>query len=116
MIDFIQSICESEIEFISNLDYGQDNEKHHIALKNLIFNQACKALSEQYWFPMEVIELGSSALIKGHEKEYTICTLLVLINQPENVNSKFNTQCSNYDALPNEYRDLIVNAYEQLAC
>ena len=113
MIDFIQSISENEIEYIANLDYGQDNEKHKVALKNLIFNQVCKSLPEQHWFPMEVIELGSYSLSKGHEKEYTICTLLLLMNVPDDINNLFESQSKTYDLLPNKYRDLIVSAYER---
>ncbi len=116
MIEFIQSISESEIEYISSLDYGQDSEKHQIALKDVIFKQSCETLQEQYWFPMEVIELGSSALIKGHEKEYAICTLLYLMNNPGGTNIKFESQCTYYDSLPTKYRDMIIEAYELYDC
>jgi len=111
MIEFIQSISENEMEFISGLDYGQESEKHYEALKELIFNQSCKVTDKQYWFPLEVVELGSYSLQQGHEKEFTICTLLVLLNKPEDLDYKFESGASNYDLLPKKYKKLILDTY-----
>ena len=111
MIEFIQSISENEMEFISALDYKQETEKHCAALREVIFNQSCKVTDQQYWLPLEVIELASYSLQQGHEKEFTICTLLVLLNNPEDVNYNFENGASNYDLLPNKYKKLILNTY-----
>ncbi|MCP4325329.1 MAG: hypothetical protein GY787_26485 [Alteromonadales bacterium] len=111
MIEFIQSISENELEFIAGLDYGQESERHYAALKEVIFNQSCKVTDKQCWFPLEVIELGSYSLQQGHEKEFTICTLLVLLNNPEDVNYNFENGASNYDLLPNKFKKLILDTY-----
>lgn len=112
MIEFIRSISEEEIDFISQLDYRQEVEKHKEALNKVIFEQAGLATESQYWFPYEVIELGANTLTKGHEREFTICTLLVLLNSPDEKDDKFNSQASNYDLLPKKYQELIFKAIE----
>ena len=111
MIEFIQSISENEMEFIAGLDYGQESERHYAALKEVIFNQSCKITEKKCWFPLEVIELGSNSLQQGHEKEFTICTLLVLLNNPEDVDYDFESSASNYDLLPNKYKKIILDTY-----
>jgi len=115
MIEFIQTITDSELDFISGLDYKQETEKHKAALKEVIFNQSCTVIEGQEWFPFEVIELGAHWLQKGHEKEFTICTLLVLLNGCEDIDHKFECRAADYDLLPMKYRDSILNMYEQLA-
>ena len=111
MIEFIQSISDSELEFISGLDYKQDIDKHFEGLKEVIFGQSCRVTDEQFWFPFEVVELGSHSIQTGHEREFTICTLLVLLNEPEDIDYKFECRSSDYDLLPNKLRDLILEAY-----
>ena len=112
MIEFIRSITEDEIEFISKLDYEQDSSEHAAALRKVIFEQSGKVLESQYWFPLEVLELGANDLISGHEREFTICTLLVLLNSPDEKYEKLESSASYYDQLPEEYRDLILQVLE----
>ena len=64
MIKFIKSISEDELRFIAGLDYGCDEDKHYSSLKKLIFSQECIGIEDQYWYPFEVVELGSHWLQK----------------------------------------------------
>ena len=121
VVKFIQSISEDELDFISQLDYGEASDKHLVALKQVIFEADCKLSNEldQSWYPYEVIELGSHVLKEGHEKEFTICTLLVLYavitGYDISTDAHYNLECraSDYDKLPNEYSDFIVTAYRE---
>ena len=111
MIEFIQTISEHEIEFIANLDYKQEAEKHIAALNKVVFEQNCETTEEQYWFPLEVIELGANSLKSGHEKEFVVCTLLAFINSPDSAEFKFDANVNNYDLLPESQRNMILETY-----
>jgi len=74
----VTSITESEPTFIAGLDYGQKQDQHLDALRKVIFEQDGVSTRPQYWFPYEVIELGAHSLESGHEREFAICTLLVV--------------------------------------
>ena len=122
MIKFIQTITESELKYISELDYGEESEKHLEALKKVIFEQAGVVKEEQFWCPYEVIELGSNSLKKGHEREFAICTLLVALNVKEGTDSatdleyKLETHSNEYDQLPKELSELVLKSYAQAGC
>jgi hypothetical protein len=111
MIEFIQTLCEQEIEFIANLDYKQDSEKHMATLNKVIFEQNGETTEDQYWFPLEVIELGANSMKFGHEKEFVVCTLLAFINSPDSAEFKFDANVENYDLLPEKLRNMILEAY-----
>lgn len=110
MIEFIKSISEKEIKFISKLDCKQDVERHKEALNKVIFDQAGVIGESQVWFPYEVIELGANALVQGHEKEFTVCTLLVLLNAPDEKKALFDAQAKSHELLPQKYQELIFEA------
>ena len=74
----ISSITEDELAFIGALNYGQQSDQHLVALRRLIFEQGGIPTAGQIWFPYEVIELGAHHLQPGHEREFAICTLLVI--------------------------------------
>lgn len=122
MINFIQTITDSELKFISELDYGEKSEKHLEALKKVIFEQDGVVKEEQFWCPYEVIELGSNSLKKGHEREFTICTLLVALNVKEgtdlstDLEHKLEAHSTEYDLLPKELSELVLKSYEQAGC
>lgn len=119
MIKFIQSVTENELRFISNLDYGCDAGLHYEALKLVIFEQNCLSKHEQIWYPDEVIELGANWLQPGHEREFTICTLLVIHNvlvggdDRHDLAYKFENHATDYDQLPEEQRALVLSSFEQ---
>ncbi|MEM7359899.1 MAG: hypothetical protein AAF431_12435 [Pseudomonadota bacterium] len=119
IIDFIQTLTEEELRFISNLDYGCGAEKHFVVLKKVIFGQDGVGNYDQSWYPYEVIELGANWLQPGHEKEFTACTLLVIHNVMKgndgstDLDYKFESHAKDYDQLPEKYRSLVLAAYEQ---
>jgi hypothetical protein len=114
-----RSVTESELAFIAGLDYGQDAPRHLEALRVVCFSQEGIVSSEQQWFPYEVIELGSHSLRPGHEREFAICTLLVLANVAAGVDTstdvqgKFGDRAADYDRLSTELREEILNAYKR---
>lgn len=118
IIELIQSVSESELRFISNLDYACDNERHYQALRQVIFEQECIGNAGQLWHPAEVYELGSNWLQEGHEREFTICTLLVIHNAIQgsdcytDLEAKFDNHAWEYDKLPEHLKNVILSAYE----
>lgn len=116
-VDFIKAAKESELEWISRLDYGSGCQEHFLALNKLIFAQNCIGNSDQLWYPLEVVELGSHGLQQGKEREFVICTLLAIVNYMDgplgyiDLDMKLNERAADYDALPGPWRDLIVQAY-----
>lgn len=76
----INSISETEIDYICHADRGMDIERHKVELKKVIFEQNGLITDKQYWFPYETIELASYVLDKGHEREFAICNCIVAKN------------------------------------
>ena len=113
----ISSATYSELDFIARRDYGVESEKHLGALRRVIFEQSGIPLSGQEWFPYEVIELGAHHLQAGHEREFAICTLLVIgaveagFDTSTDLSQKFHDRAADYDALPVSLRDEILAAY-----
>lgn len=77
-MDLVQTISEGELSFIAGLDYGQDQDRHETALQLVIRRQGGNFNEGQRWFPYEVVELGAHHLQTGHEREFAICTILVI--------------------------------------
>jgi hypothetical protein len=77
---FIKSLTEDEIWFIAGLDYKADLEKHYSALKKVLVRNGNIEMATENWFPYEVIELGANDLIPGHQREFTACLLIVMMN------------------------------------
>ncbi len=119
MHPLISTVTDSELRFIAERDYGQGADEHSVALHQVIFEQRGVPSKEQYWYPYEVVELGSHALEPGHEREFALCTLLVLeaalggFDRNVNLAEKLARMARDYDALPPELRDVILQAYER---
>lgn len=78
---FLKSLTEQERNFISNLDYTANHERHRAELDKVIENGGLVYFIYQgCWYPYEVIELGTNVLMKGHEREFTACVIIVLMN------------------------------------
>jgi hypothetical protein len=113
----VQSITENELAYISAADYGQDARKHLDALHEVIFRQGGKLQGDQHWFPYEVVELVAHAGKAGHEREFAICTLLVIeavvsgFDTMTDLAEKFDERARDYDALPEQLRNEILSAY-----
>jgi hypothetical protein len=78
MHPFLYTATPTELAFISGLDYGQDKERHYDELSELVFARNGQFKEGEYWFPLEVVELGANSIKPGHEREFVICCLLVL--------------------------------------
>ena len=113
----IESITEEELQFISAADYEQDIEKHYKALKKLIFEQKGIINNEQSWFPYEVIELSSNSLKEHHEREFVICTLLIILNVnagtdlTNDLEYKFSSFSGEYAKLSKPLSELILSEF-----
>lgn len=114
----ITSVTESELAYVASLNYGLEAQKHLAALRTVIFEQEGQFQESQRWLPYEVVELGAHALAPGHEREFAICTLLVVaavrsgFDSATSLSAKFGTQAASYDALPSVLREEVLNAYE----
>lgn len=114
----VQTLSVNELAFIAALDYGTGVERHFAALRSVCFDQAGIITEDQQWYPYEVIELGAHWLQDGHEREFAICTLLVLANvaagvdRSTNVQAKLSDRAADYDRLPADLREEILNAYQ----
>lgn len=76
----IQSITQDEIAYIAKMDYGQDVDKHILALNQLIFEQNGLITDNQYWYPYEVVELAHYYVEPDHERAFAICNCLIAKN------------------------------------
>jgi hypothetical protein len=118
----VQSATESELSYIASLDYGQDAQRHLEALKAVLFEQHGLFRDGQAWYPYEVVELGSHSLAKGHEREFAICTLLVIeavrtgFDSGTDLVEKLGERAADYDALPIALREDILSAYSAAEC
>jgi hypothetical protein len=114
----VQSITDEELAHIATLDYGQDSQQHLKALRSVIFEQDGELQNEQTWHPYEVIELCTHSLKPCHEREFAICTLLVIqavasgLDSSTDLSAKLNDRAKDYDYLPPDLRDTILNAYQ----
>ncbi|MEH6415785.1 hypothetical protein [Pseudomonas sp. CGJS7] len=118
--ELLKSLTHAELRFIAKSDYGVNADVHLEALKQLIASQDRVPTRGQHWYPYEVIELCASSLTPGHEREFTACTLLVLhavasgYDTSTWVDEKLADRAKNYDALPVEFRDAILDAYQRI--
>ena len=118
----IRSISESELSYIAALDYGQESQRHLDSLRAMIFGQDGSLHQGQFCYPYEVIELGTHVLSSGHEREFTICTLLVIqavvegVDSSTDLSAKFADRAQDYDTLPTTLRDEILRAYQVAGC
>jgi hypothetical protein len=117
MLDhLIATITDDELRFIASADYGQDIDTHMAALRR-VFEQKGKFEADQSWHPYEVVELTSHTLKPGHEREFALCTLLILqavadgADRHTDLELKFDDRAADYQALPPELRDAILAAY-----
>lgn len=117
MNPLIQSISEQELDFIAALDYGRDREKHLAALKQLIYGQNGILSETQFWYPYEVIELGSNQLQPGHEREFAICTLLIIsaitagTDKTKDLDQFLEEKSDYISSLPQDLYDSIVESW-----
>ncbi|SFG83783.1 hypothetical protein SAMN05518865_1202 [Duganella sp. CF458] len=117
MHPFVFTANPAELAFISGLDYGQDKARHYAELNKLVFEHQGKFKDGEFWFPLEVIELGANSIKPGHEREFVICCLLVL-SAIDSGHCLSHDRESKYAAiepmlfqLPDEFAGLLMEAY-----
>ena len=76
----LSRLSDDKIKFIASLDYGADKDKHFQALQNVISRGGNVIMESEYWFPYEVIELGSYSLVGNHQREFIACISIVAHN------------------------------------
>ncbi|MEI8289305.1 MAG: hypothetical protein WCH99_07515 [Verrucomicrobiota bacterium] len=117
----LNSLSDSERDFIAGLDYGAEREAHRKALDTVIEHAGDVDFNaEGYWFPYEVIELGKNWLQEGHEREFAACMGIVLRNIQagrDRSNDLDYTLTQHYDSiqqLPADLRELIDSLIEAI--
>ncbi|CAN5164965.1 hypothetical protein BH10PSE17_BH10PSE17_04630 [soil metagenome] len=117
IVDAVGEVSSSEIEFIASLDYDVEATRHEAELRSVLFEQGGRFTKDQHWFPYEVIELGANVLVEGREREFTICTLLLVeavkhgSDKSTDLDTKFGAMHGVYECLPATLRDAILIAY-----
>jgi hypothetical protein len=113
----IDSLSEDELRFIASADYGEETDIHLLELRKLIRDQRGILSKDQLWHPYEVIELRANALVRGHERVFAACTLIVIravasgYDRATVLDWKLSQHAADYDLLPLELRDLVLDAY-----
>lgn len=113
----LKTITDEELTFVAGLDYGEGTDLHRAELQKLIFEQDGDMTRDQYWYPHEVIALGSHRLQPGHEREFFFCTMLLLqavqsgYDDTFDLLDKFQDRADEYQQLPAGLRDEILQAY-----
>ena len=122
MHELLRSVTDDELRFIASLDYGVAQDEHYEALKKVLHEQKGLFQEGQYWCPYEVVELGANSVKPGHEREFTICTLLVLqaiisgFDPARDANEMLSARSLEYDKLPQELSKLVLETYESAGC
>ncbi len=115
-LDFIQTITPAELDYIADRWYLSHRDKQHNSLKKAIFEQDGRLKKDQYIYPGEILDLGIEELELGHEKEFSICMILIIYNRLKTVSGQseeyfwidFN---KDKHKLPPEYADLIEDCF-----
>ncbi|ASN03405.1 hypothetical protein Xkhy_03820 [Xanthomonas axonopodis pv. khayae] len=112
----LQSLTPDEVHFIAQRDDGQDAERHSQALASVVARGGRFEQGEE-WYPYEVVELGAHTLVRGHAREFAICTLLVIAAVADGFDlsttlaDKFQDRADDYAKLPPDLQQAILAAY-----
>ncbi|UHQ20659.1 hypothetical protein LVB87_05820 [Lysobacter sp. KIS68-7] len=114
--DLIASMTDAELRYIAGRDYGCELDAHLTALRRVLFDQRGEFAAGDNGYPYEVVELCAHHLEQGHEREFALCTLLVIraaatgFDRSTSLELKFDAQADSYQALPPPLRDAILAA------
>ena len=118
MLDrLIATMTDDELRYIAARDYGCDVDGHLAALRRVLFDQHGDFAEGDTWCPYEVVELCAHSLEPGHEREFALCTLLVIravakgFDRATSLEAKFDEHASDYQSLPPELRDAILAGF-----
>jgi hypothetical protein len=116
----IGTASAAELDWIAALGQADEQPRHRAALGQVVGPQAGRLQDDQLWYPYEVIERGAIRCEAGHEREFVLCTLLVILavqaGQRVGVDLavQFDDLAATYETLPPVLRDTVLDAYQCL--
>lgn len=116
----IGTASHAELDWIAALGQADEQARHRAALQHVVGAQRGLLQDDQLWYPYEVIERGAARCETGHEREFVMCTLLVLLavhaGQRVGVDLalQFDDLAATYETLPPVLRDTVLDAYQSL--
>lgn len=116
----IATASAAELDWIAALGPADEQPRHRAALQQLVGAQGGRLRDDQLWYPYEVIERGARHHEPGHEREFVLCTLLVMLavqaGQRIGVDLalQFDDLAATYETLPPVLRDTVLDAYQSL--
>lgn len=117
LASLIPLVTDAELSFIAGLNYGLDFDRQLAALHEVLQVQQACFIEGQYYYPYEVVELGAHSIALGHEREFVLCTLLVInavitgFDSATDLTEKFAMTATVYDALPEDLKEVVLKAY-----
>lgn len=117
MHSLIVSATTEELNFIAGLDYGIGQDSHYAELVDLIFKRNGVFHENNTWFPYEVIELGANYAQIGHEREFVICSLLVIhavqtgFDTWSLIEERFTRSVDAFSKISSELSNVLLNEY-----
>jgi hypothetical protein len=114
----IGTASAAELDWIAALGKADEQPRHRAALAQVVGPQAGRLKDDQLWYPYEVIERGAIRCESGHEREFVLCTLLVILavqaGQRIGVDLalQFDDLAATYETLPPVLRDTVLDAYQ----
>lgn len=112
--DVAKGMSDDIVANIAKADYGRDVERHHTALRQLIWDQECEFRDNQHWFPAEVVELISHVPSQHGFVECTALLLIDAIRGRDNIGSiefRWGNNAPAYHALPEPIRRLFLKSF-----
>ena len=119
--ELVDSVGDDGLAYISSKDYGIDSVQHLEALRQVCHFQDGIMNSEQFWYPSEVVELCSNRLVKGREKEFSLCHCLIAKAisaghcAVRTVGGQLSGHSTDYENLPHELRKLVMECLNDAA-
>ena len=116
----IGTASHAELDWIAALGHPDEQARHRTALQQVVGPQQGRLHEDQLWYPYEVIERGAARYAPGHEREFVLCTLLVILavqaGQRLDVDLalQFDDLAATYETLPPVLRDTVLDAYQRV--
>ena len=116
----IGTASAAELDWIAALGPADEQPRHRAALAQVVGPQAGRLQDDQLWYPYEVIERGAICCQPGHEREFVLCTLLVIlaVQAGQRIDVDLALQlddlAATYETLPPVLRDTVLDAYQSL--
>lgn len=117
----VATASPAELDWIAALGPADEQPRHRAALQQLVGAQGGRLRDDQLWYPYEVIERGARHYEPGHEREFVLCTLLVMLAAQAgqrlgmDLALPFDDLSATYERLPPVLRDTVLDAYQAFA-